>query len=43
MEQNEERVCNYERYRVLIHNEANGGKNKNRLMKNDLRLFIIDY
>ena len=25
-EQNEERLCNYERYRVLIHNESTGGK-----------------
>ena len=25
-ETNEERLCNYERYRVLVHNEATGGK-----------------
>lgn len=25
-EENEERVCNYERYRVVIHNEATGGE-----------------
>ncbi len=27
-ELNDERLCNYERYRVLIHNESTGGKRK---------------
>ena len=26
VEQNEQRLCNYERYRVLILNESTGGK-----------------
>lgn len=39
-ESNEELLCNYERYRVLIHNEATGGEFEKRPLKNEFSFLV---